>query len=280
MSLFNRNVDALGLNYYLDLLNGSNTSGFNPELRQTTLAQIALDIANGAVQDDAIILSHKREVATDFTEALRVSGASYGINDIETAVDLLAAVDEQADSLVTARAEVERYVEAHRLRSISSTGIYWCADDQTNFLPCPVASYPNQDGDGYADFRLTKLDMDGNELPADATDWSCVRDHVTGALWEVKTDDGGLHDRNWSSSRYAAYAGFAWGVDFGDPISFNDGKGNREYVRLVRAEPSDPDFEDLNDGTIADNSTGLIWAKCSAGRVGLHRRLVVLLTRH
>ena len=41
----------------------------------------------------------------------------------------------------------------------------------------------------------TKLDEGGNALPDSATSWSMVRDDVTGLMWEVKTDDGSIHDR-------------------------------------------------------------------------------------
>lgn len=55
-------------------------------------------------------------------------------------------------------------------------------------------------GAGPAGFDYTKLDADGHDLPADATQWSCVRDNVTHLVWEVKTDDGGLHDEDWTYS--------------------------------------------------------------------------------
>jgi len=42
----------------------------------------------------------------------------------------------------------------------------------------------------------TKLDADGNTLSDSATSWVMVRDNVTGLIWEVKTDDGALHDRD------------------------------------------------------------------------------------
>jgi len=63
------------------------------------------------------------------------------------------------------------------------------------------ADWPNQDAafgrdalagddsDGRAGFRFSKLDGDGRPLPADAPTWDCVRDEVTGLIWEVKTDD-------------------------------------------------------------------------------------------
>lgn len=56
----------------------------------------------------------------------------------------------------------------------------------------------NDNGDGHAGFSFTKLDNNGNDLPitVSAPDFSCVRDNVTGLVWEVKTDDGGIHDRD------------------------------------------------------------------------------------
>jgi hypothetical protein len=42
----------------------------------------------------------------------------------------------------------------------------------------------------------TKLDVSGNALPDSATSWTTVRDNVTGLIWEVKTDDGSIHDRD------------------------------------------------------------------------------------
>ncbi|MBV5311310.1 DUF1566 domain-containing protein, partial [Chromatium okenii] len=38
-------------------------------------------------------------------------------------------------------------------------------------------------------FDFTKLDAAGNDLPATATDHTCVRDNVTGLIWEVKISD-------------------------------------------------------------------------------------------
>ena len=42
----------------------------------------------------------------------------------------------------------------------------------------------------------TKLDAAGNDLPNTATEWVMVRDNVTQLIWEVKTDDGSIHDRD------------------------------------------------------------------------------------
>lgn len=59
----------------------------------------------------------------------------------------------------------------------------------------------------------SKLDGNGDVLPADAASWACVRDNLAGLVWEVKTDDGGLRDRNhtytWRSTDAASNGGIA-----------------------------------------------------------------------
>ena len=60
----------------------------------------------------------------------------------------------------------------------------------------------NDDSDGHAGFSFTKISSSGVALPASATEWSCVKDNVTGLIWEVKTDGGGLHDKDWTYTWY------------------------------------------------------------------------------
>ncbi|UJS25750.1 Ig-like domain-containing protein [Thiothrix winogradskyi] len=99
---------------------------------------------------------------------------------------------------------------------LNDTGITTCSNASTNSLPCPQADFPgqdaesgrdanqatNNDADGHRGFSFTKISSTGAELPASATAWSCVKDNVTGLMWEVKTDDGGLHDKDWTYSWY------------------------------------------------------------------------------
>jgi hypothetical protein len=103
---------------------------------------------------------------------------------------------------------------------LNDTGISLCADGDTNNLGCPVAGYPSQDGDlgrdaaardgtltrrggGAAGFDYTKIDAGGNELPAGATEWSCVLDNVTGRMWEVKVnDETSLRHKDWTYTWY------------------------------------------------------------------------------
>jgi PKD repeat protein len=57
-----------------------------------------------------------------------------------------------------------------------------------------VAPASNSATDGKLGFSFTKIGASGESLPASATAWSCIKDNVTGLVWEVKTNDGGLRD--------------------------------------------------------------------------------------
>lgn len=65
-------------------------------------------------------------------------------------------------------------------------------------------------GAGAAAFDYTKIANDGSELAPDAAlgsgpgDWACTRDNFTGLVWEVKTDDGGTRDKDWTYTWYYA----------------------------------------------------------------------------
>ncbi|MBE4603858.1 DUF1566 domain-containing protein [Vibrio navarrensis] len=125
---------------------------------------------------------------------------------------------------------------------LNDTGIDWCSNAvyttsegpvpeggiPSNDLDCSVAQDPQgialpdgQDGhfgrdaqalaaklpkvgDGDGGFDFTKLDANGDELAASARNWSCVRDNVTGLIWEVKQPAGwnGLRDATYSYTWY------------------------------------------------------------------------------
>ncbi|WP_108945699.1 Lcl domain-containing protein [Shewanella halifaxensis] len=56
----------------------------------------------------------------------------------------------------------------------------------------------NSNADGDAGFDLTRINADGSVYTGNGNyssePWACVRDDRTGLLWEVKTNDGGIHD--------------------------------------------------------------------------------------
>ncbi|WP_406828237.1 DUF1566 domain-containing protein [Microbulbifer sp. ARAS458-1] len=53
-----------------------------------------------------------------------------------------------------------------------------------------------------APYHFTKIDASGGPLPIWSGPWSCVCDHRSGRLWEVKTDSENIHDGLWTYSWY------------------------------------------------------------------------------
>lgn len=64
-------------------------------------------------------------------------------------------------------------------------------------------------GAGAKGFDFTKIANNGTVLAAGAalgsaaTDWACTKDNVTGLTWEVKADDNGLRDKDWTYTWYS-----------------------------------------------------------------------------
>ncbi len=107
---------------------------------------------------------------------------------------------------------------------LNDTGIAQCANDNTVFADCSAANLGgwfglNQDGEtgrdflaikgtlsktgaGDAGFDFTKISATGQKLPTTATEWSCVLDNHTGLLWEIKTNDGGVRDKDFIYTWY------------------------------------------------------------------------------
>lgn len=63
------------------------------------------------------------------------------------------------------------------------------------------------------DPRYSKLDGKDRPLKDDAPKWSCVSDHSTGLVWEVKTEDRGLRDAenfySWYNPNHVDNGGFS-----------------------------------------------------------------------
>ena len=91
---------------------------------------------------------------------------------------------------------------------IPDTGQTGCYNDEEEITcPSPGQDFYGQDAN-YAPCNphsYTKLDETGNNLSDAATNWVMVRDNVTGLIWEVKTDDDSVRDRdntyNWQDAQ-------------------------------------------------------------------------------
>ncbi len=94
--LFGRDADAGGRNFYVDKLQSGELS----------LASIALDIYNGKLNEDALIIANKLTVAHSFTDHIADNGLSYGAEEIDDARTLLEKVNASDESLVTAATDL------------------------------------------------------------------------------------------------------------------------------------------------------------------------------
>lgn len=97
-------------------------------------------------------------------------------------------------------------------RPLNDTGITWSGHATSgNATICDPAHPAGQDCHygrdkeaGGKGFSFTALNSSGQPTTpgSGATSHPCVRDNVTGLIWEVKTDDGGLHDKDWTYTWY------------------------------------------------------------------------------
>lgn len=163
------------------------------------------------------------------------------------------------------------FVSVSQAASLPDTGQANCYDG-TSMVACDArnsgdeAEHPGQDGrfgrdaaaavgalnklgGGDVGFDYTALDASGNSTnpSGGATPHPCVRDNITGLVWEVKTDDGGLHDTdddfNWYSTDSATNGGdvgypnnngaICYGYSAGDASSYCN---TQAFVARVNAE--------------------------------------------
>lgn len=117
---------------------------------------------------------------------------------------------------------------------LNDTGVTACIGDDYRTTNCDdiPASLVGQDAqtgwdarfrddtDGRAGFSFTKLDEFGNALPANASEWSCVKDERTGLAWEAKTQEPGLHHYDawytWRNLDVSVNGGFSNNLNYDD----------------------------------------------------------------
>jgi PKD repeat protein len=181
---------------------------------------LSLGVSASASSDpDGTITSY----SWNFGEPSSASNTASGITATHTfaaagsyVVTLLATDNQGGPAMnqqtVTITTGVPVPVANGKLNDTGITAIQ-CYSAGTNTLslcssPAALALNPAQDGmqgrdvvaatnsatDGKLGFSFTKIGAAGETLPASATAWSCVKDNVTGMVWEVKTKEGGLRD--------------------------------------------------------------------------------------
>ena len=196
----------------------------------------------------------------DFTpsgSSLKFSGKNVlttqvtGLKAATTYTVKLVAIDAQGLSSTSSGLSVTTHTVMQKL---NDTGITKCSNENTLFADCSAASMGgwfglNQDGEvgrdflaingqltkvgaGDAGFDFTKISATGDPLPASATQWSCVKDNHTGLMWEVKTDDGGLRDKDntysWYNPDTSTNGGFAGNE--------NEGNNTQAFAQAVNSQ--------------------------------------------
>ncbi|TDO99937.1 PKD domain-containing protein [Marinomonas balearica] len=219
---------------------------FTPELNATAgdkAISLSWNPVDGA---DSYHLYYAKETFSNITSVdnyaslnggslvMGLTGTGYALtgltNDTPYYVTLTAVKDgkESAPSAeVTATPKAPVVVEA--TGKLNDTGITWGGDynegngyrnndDCSSNIDAKQDCHQGRDalaaagqlskiGGGSAGFDFTKLDSNGNDLSANSAQWDCVRDNVTGLIWEVKTDANNtrgdnLHD---ADDRYNWY---------------------------------------------------------------------------
>lgn len=164
-----------------------------------------------------------------------------------TVVDNNSATTKDTVNVLVKKAGI---IQPSSTGKLNDTGIVKCGNSFANDRYCPQYWYPGQDADygrdanqttnndhdGYSGFSFTKISNTGLALPVTAPQWQCVKDNVTGLIWEVKTDDGGLHDQDWTYSWYEpnnAINGGTSGIQNGGSCGATSQCDTHAYVQAV-----------------------------------------------
>lgn len=154
----------------------------------------------------------------------------FGVTFMKLKVSLIFIL--LTSSLVVAQTDNIYYSGFEFISKLNGTGIVWAGEyplGNNNDCSSTTISSPqdcssgrdathNDPSDGHAGFSYTKLDANGSPLDASAISWSCVRDNVTGLVWEVKTTNS--NDIHYMGNTYK------WGgvtaIGLGNPQALGD----------------------------------------------------------
>ncbi|MCP3951498.1 MAG: DUF1566 domain-containing protein, partial [Desulfobacterales bacterium] len=205
------------------------------------------------------------------------STITYTVTELANGTTYYFVVTSTVDSIESGAGN-EVTATPHRLL-LNDTGITWGGDDISgNNATCTSnISSPqdcnqgrdadatnNDNSDGHAGFSFTKLDANGDALAASASSWLCVKDNVTGLVWEVKQNMDGsadvdnIHDAD-NTYRWGGktHLGKNYGEYYDDWDALVDGSNNasfcgfsdwrvptiKELVNLVSFDRTDPSID-------------------------------------
>ena len=137
---------------------------------------------------------------------------------------------------------------------LNDTGINWGGDhssgnnsDCSSNIIAPqdcdhgldAGTTTDNDADGHAGLSYTRLNADGSKYTGSGTyssePWSCVQDNVTGLIWEVKTTDGKLHDKDNTYTWYSTDTSTNGGDGNSSVGTENSGNNTEAFVDSVNS---------------------------------------------
>ena len=257
-------VFALGIFLILGSGGGTTTPG-NTSLSTPTNV-IAASAYKGAVltwnavtSADSYQVCYATESITDFSNCTNYEGG--GLQTATTNSAVITSLTEGQPyyfSIIAKAGNVSSSSSMSKVATpslgLNDTGVALCGSGVANNLNCPILGYVNQDAqygldaqspssvDGDAGFNFTKLDSSGAALASSANSWACVKDNITGLIWESKTLNNKDDLFQWYSSDSTNNAGSSGhnasgesicvGFDASDPTSYCN---TEAYVDRVNA---------------------------------------------
>ena len=188
-----------------DLLEYQGKFGYLPGAPAQIEARLAELLAAGASRADLIRL--RGQFPASATLRLQLAGEYHQAKLFDAAAGEYQSWLGLTDSSHPERKQVlEALVAAREGRSL-----------QVSATAVPQAELIKLIGSTHSDY--TKLDALGNKLPSSARSWDCVLDNRSGLIWEVKTDDGGVRDKDNT---------YRWGGKGVSDVVLGDYQGNNK----------------------------------------------------
>jgi PKD repeat protein len=197
IALFTSSPNAL-------LVDFSATSSIDPD---GTIVAYSWDFGEpkSTTNTDAVAApTHAYKFAGSYTVTLTVTD-NQGATGVKQALvtvsgPLAIATNQLNDTGVTASQCYQS--GSDKLISCTSTAAIALNSAQDGMDGRDAFAATNSPLDGDLGFSFTKIGASGETLAFDAKQWSCIKDNVTGLMWEYKTNDGGLHDANKTYTNY------------------------------------------------------------------------------
>lgn len=190
-------------------------------------------------------------VTIDNPDAVQTVAIAPSVNMATTLVFGLSVTDAFGNNVEDT---LEVLVQPQPLTLLNDTGVTQQANN-TTVSNAHQGLFPGQDGQrgqdrinangalekagqGDAGFDFTPLDDNGDPVTEPNATWQCIRDNVTGYVWEVKSEASGLTNMNNTYSWYQTSnnGGFAGELNGSDTSCTLANCNTQDYVEAINAQ--------------------------------------------